>query len=83
MRLTRNWNRGGLAARAACLLGSAVFTLMLTENIFRAQLIPMYDRLTAAMGSYPASLILVVATVCCGLLLGCILKRVPILKSYL
>ncbi len=83
MRLCRNWSAAGLAARMFCLLGPAVFTVMLTENIFRAQLIPMYDRLAAAMGSYPASLILMGATVCCGLLLGCILKRVPVLKSYL
>lgn len=83
MRLCKNWNAAGVAARTVCLLGPAVFTVMLTENIFRSQFMPIYKRMAASMGSYPASMALVGATVCCGLLLGCILKRVPILKSYL
>lgn len=83
MRLCWKWNAAGLAARTACLLGPAVFTVMLTENIFRSQLMPVFERVSANIGSYPASLALVGTTVCCGLMLGCILKRVPILKSYL
>lgn len=73
----------GLLAKVITLAGGSVFTVMLTENIFRWSLMPAYHRMCSVAGDYGAALLLVLVTCLCAGALGSVLKRVPVVKKYL
>lgn len=78
-----NISTSGLLAKVITLAGGSVFTVMLTENIFRWALMPFYHRMCSVAGDYGAALLLVLVTCLCAGVLGLLLKRVPIVKKYL
>ncbi len=69
--------------RAVAALGGAVFTVMLTENLFRTSWTGLWDILVSHMPVIPAALVYTGAICGAALLLGLVLKRVPFLKRIL
>ncbi|MBR1979002.1 MAG: acyltransferase family protein [Akkermansia sp.] len=61
-------------------LGNAVLTVMIFENIFRAIFMEYFERYYT---SYLSSVYVAVLSVCSGLILGLILKKIPFLKKIL
>ena len=68
--------------RILCYLGGGVFTVMLTENLFRANLMSLYETLVPHLGVHFASCVLALATFCPAVLLGCLLKKLPVVRKY-
>ena len=66
--------------RAVAALGGAVFTVMLTENLFRTSWTGLWDILVSHMPVIPAALVYTGAICGAALLLGLVLKRVPYLN---
>ncbi len=64
-------------------LGPAVFTVMLTENLFRISWVRLWELLSRHMPVIPAALIYSGVICVAALLLGLVLKRVPFLKRIL
>ena len=65
---------------AVAALGGAVFTVMLTENLFRTSWTGLWDILVSHMPVIPAALVYTGAICGAALLLGLVLKRVPYLN---
>lgn len=63
--------------RVLLLLGSATFTVMLTENIFRGII---SARMAGYYSSYAASCVVTLLTCGCGWLLGMLFKRLPFIR---
>ena len=72
-----------IPAKGITLAGGCVFTIMLTENIFRKLLWPYYLSWCDTLGNYGAALVLVAAAVACAGVLGLILKRIPYVEKLL
>ena len=66
--------------RAVAALGGAVFTVMLTENLFRTSWTGLWDTLVSHMPVIPAALVYSGIICVAALLLGLVLKRVPYLN---
>ena len=69
--------------RAVAALGGAVFTVMLTENLFRTIWGGLWDTLVSHMPVIPAALVYSGIICVASLLLGLVLKRVPYLNKIL
>lgn len=67
-------------SKTISLIGAAVFTVMLTENIFRVQWADWYHSMEPMIGRIPAALIYTSGICFAALVLGLILKRIPYLK---
>lgn len=74
---------GQTTKRIVAALGAAVFTVMLTENLFRISWVGLWDMLSSHMPVIPAALIYSGIICVAALLLGLVLKRVPFLKRIL
>lgn len=72
-----------ICGRTLCCLGGGVFTVMLTENIFRANLMSLYEIIEPHTGMHFGSCVLTMATFCPAVLLGCLLKQLPIIRNYI
>ena len=74
---------GQTTKRIVAALGAAVFTVMLTENLFRISWVRLWELLSCHMPVIPAALIYSGVICVAALLLGLVLKRVPFLKRIL
>lgn len=65
------------------LAAGGVLTVMLTENLFRAAFAPVATALRPICGFLLSSLLSCILTLCSGLLLGILLKKLPLLRRIL
>ena len=62
-------------------LGASVFVVMLTENICRLQWRFMYDSMEPVIGYLSASVVYSAVCFLCALILGVLIKRIPLLRD--
>ena len=65
------------------LAAGGVLTVMLTENLFRMAFAPVASALRPALGFLLSSMLTCILILCCGLLLGILLKKLPFLRRIL
>lgn len=73
--------RKGMFQNITATLGSAVFTVMLTENLFRVSWYSCFSALEQQLGLIPASYLFTLAIFFAAILVGIVLKRIPFLRN--